>query len=74
MLGIHQYMEQNHNMLRSQRTALYLHQMILHESSNLEAYFFIMQERVNVLASEQTKATTETAVNFIKLLNYCTTH
>jgi hypothetical protein len=29
---------------------------------------------VNVLASEQSKATAETADKIIKLLNYCTTH
>jgi hypothetical protein len=29
---------------------------------------------VNVLASEQTRATADTAVKIIKLLNYCTTH
>jgi hypothetical protein len=29
---------------------------------------------VNVLVSEQTKATAATAANIIKLLNYCTTH
>jgi hypothetical protein len=29
---------------------------------------------VNVLASEQTRATAETADTMIKLLNYCTTH
>jgi hypothetical protein len=29
---------------------------------------------INVLASEQTKATSDTAEKFIKLLNYCTTH
>jgi hypothetical protein len=29
---------------------------------------------VNVLASEQTKATAATADKIIKLLNYCTTH
>jgi hypothetical protein len=29
---------------------------------------------INVLASEQTKATADTADKFIKLLNYCTTH
>jgi hypothetical protein len=29
---------------------------------------------VNVLASEQTKATAETAEKNIKFINYCTTH
>jgi hypothetical protein len=29
---------------------------------------------VNVLASEQKRATTETVDNIIKLINYCTTH
>jgi hypothetical protein len=29
---------------------------------------------INVLASEQTKATSDTADKFIKLINYCTTH
>jgi hypothetical protein len=29
---------------------------------------------INVLSSEQTKATSDTADTVIKLLNYCTTH
>jgi hypothetical protein len=79
--GIHLHMAPKHNMWRIKQPAKHFPTKMKKNYSNLWARYYIMQGPliqplsmpINVLASEQSKATTVTADKVIKLLNYCNT-